>query len=274
MLPGGLTVTVDTLVEGVHFDARLTPFDVGYKAVAVSVSDLAAMGAAPGWAVLSLGLPHADTSWVDAFSEGLATALARWGLTLVGGDTVRSPARTVSLTMTGQLVAEPLTRTGARPGDALWVTGVPGLAGLGWMVDQPPPAALQALRRPAPPLRFALDLAKRGWVQAAMDLSDGLAQDLPRLCRASGCGLTLDPAQLPVHPAFEGASPTEVRQAQLAGGDDYQLLFASAPEAPVRECARDHGITVTRIGTFDDSGVVQALGGWTVLPFQHFGEAS
>ncbi len=272
----GLVVTVDTLVEGVHFDARLSAEDVGYKAVAVSVSDLAAMGASPRWAVLALTLPAQDAAWVAGFSAGLHAALRQWGVRLAGGDTTRGPVRVVSLTLGGQVVAAPLTRAGAAPGDVLWVTGTPGLAGVGWMHPSPPAEALAALRRPQPPVDFALDLARAGLATAAMDLSDGLARDLPRLAQASGVRVAVDPGSLPAEPMTPPAVPPAAHQA-LVGGDDYELLFtapAAATDA-VRALARARGVRVTPIGrceTPDELGPCATLGDmpWPAPAFRHF----
>ncbi|MCB9681476.1 MAG: thiamine-phosphate kinase [Alphaproteobacteria bacterium] len=270
----GVVVTVDALVHGVHWDDRLDAADVGYKAVAVSVSDLAAMGARPGWAVLALALPHADGPFVAGLARGLAEACARWDLSLVGGDTVRtSGPAVVSLTMGGRCEHAPLTRAAARPGDDLWVTGTLGLAGAGWRRRDPPAAALTALRRPDPPLAFALALAAHGLAHAAMDLSDGLATDLPRLCAASGVAATVDPTLLPAD-ACLGDDPLAD---QVAGGEDYQLLFtAPVPHrASLAALARDHGVRLTRIGTVHvGHGATLSDRPWPAPAFRHFdGEA-
>jgi thiamine-monophosphate kinase len=194
VLSDGTAVTVDALVEGVHFDERLSAEDVGFKTLAVSVSDLGAVGARPRWAVLALSLPRADEAWCAGFARGLREACARWGVYLLGGDTTGVPVggpRVASLTLVGRCAQAPLARSGGRRGDRVWVTGTLGLAGAGWRLDAPPPEALQALRRPAPPLELALRCAASGLVHAAMDLSDGLAVDLPRLCAASGTGAAI-----------------------------------------------------------------------------------
>jgi len=269
-LVGDEALTVDTLVEGVHFDDRLSPEDVGYKAIAVSVSDLAAMGAEPTWALLALSLPRVvDRAWVAAFARGLGAACARWGVALVGGDTTRSPGpRFVSVTLGGRC-PHPVRRSGGRPGDALYVTGVPGLAAAGYTLADPPAAALAALRRPDPPLAFAQEIARLGLAAAMMDLSDGLAADLPRLCRASGTGARVDPAALPDHPDL--AAAPDRRALTLAGGDDYQLLVASRHDEGLRACALAHGVRLTRIGHLtDDADVRLTDGDWPAPPFAHF----
>lgn len=271
VLRDGTAVTVDALVEGVHFDARLSPDDVGHKAIAASVSDLAAMGARPAWAVLTLAVPHADPAFDDGFARGFSEACTRWGVDLVGGDTVRSPGpRMISVTMGGPVVAEPMTRSGAQPGDVVFATGTLGLAGAGWMLDAPPPEALAALRRPDPPVAFALALARSGVVTAAMDLSDGLAVDLPRLARASGVGAVVRPADLPGHPVL-GDTPVPF---QVGGGEDYQLLFTVPPDAAslVTALAAGHGVRCTAIGRITDGDQVVLEGMDWPQGWSHFRE--
>jgi thiamine-monophosphate kinase len=195
---------------------------------------------------------------------------------LVGGDTtgVRPGGpRVVSASVGGRCVAEPLTRGGARPGDVLWVTGSLGLAGAGWMLDDPPPAALEALRRPRPPVGFALALARAGLATAAMDLSDGLRTDLPRLCRASGTGAEVDPDALPAHPSL--ASRPDRLRLQVSGGEDYELLFASRPADAdrVRVLAGEHGVAVAAIGRVTRGPAVELRGvAWPAAAFAHFGQ--
>jgi thiamine-monophosphate kinase len=273
VLAGGTAVTVDTLVEGVHWNERLSPADVGFKTLAVSVSDLAAMGATPRWALLALSLPvPLDRAWVEQFAAGFGAACARWEVALVGGDTTRSVgARVVAATVGGESPQAPMRRTGARPGDDLWVTGTLGLAGAGWAWPDPPASALAALRRPDPPLAFARDLP--ALATAAMDLSDGLGQDLPRLCAASGVGARVERAALPAHPDL-GPEPWAI---QLGGGEDYQLLF-SAPPARRTEIVRlalHHGRVATRIGAVTEATAI-ALDGdaWPATGFRHFPEAA
>jgi thiamine-monophosphate kinase len=270
ILRDGTAVTVDTLIEGIHWDGRLSAEDVGFKVLAVSVSDLAAMGATPEWALLALSLPDPlDMVWVDAFGRGFAAAAERWGVSLVGGDTTRSPGpRFASATVGGPAPAHPLTRGGAAPGDDLWVTGPIGLAGAGWAWESPGPAALAALRRPDPPVALARALV--GIAAAAMDLSDGLSQDLPRLCAASGVGAAVWRAALPGHPEL-GADPWEV---QLAGGDDYQLLFAAGPSrrAEVQAVADRIGRSIARIGELTaDRNLTLDGDPWPARGFLHFG---
>jgi thiamine-monophosphate kinase len=266
LLGEGQVVTVDMLVEGVHFDDRLSPSDVGYKAVAVSVSDVAAMGARPTWLLLSLALPAPlDAVWAGQFAEGVGAACRRWRLALVGGDTVRSSGpRVASVTMGATCVAAPMLRSGGRVGDDLWVTGTLGRAGAGWATSTPTEQSLGALRRPDPPIAFALDLAAAGLATAAMDLSDGLARDLPRLCAASGCGARVDGRAVPADDADGDLAWT--------GGDDYELLFAASPtdRGAIAATAARHGVRVTRIGALD-AGPVRVDGrSWPTPRFEHW----
>ncbi len=268
LLADGTAITVDTLVEGIHWNHRLSPEDVGWKVLAVSVSDLAAMGARPTWALLALSLPEPlELGWVESFAVGFSAAARRWGVSLVGGDTTRSPGpRFASATLGGRAPARPLTRSGGRPGDDLWVTGPIGLAGAGWSWEAPGPAALAALRRPDPPLDLAADLV--GLASAAMDLSDGLSLDLRRLCAASGVGADVQRAALPGH-AELGPDPWEI---QVAGGEDYQLLF-SAPVVnrdAIALAAGHHRRVVARIGAFTTGDLRLDGEPWPRLGFEHF----
>ncbi len=262
VLADGMAWTVDTLVEGRHVDGRLSPEDVGFKAIAVSVSDLAAMGARPTTALLSLALPSPDPAWLDGFARGVGEALARWDIRLVGGDTVQTDGpRVITVTLGGPVRDRAITRTGAHPGDALWVTGTPGLAGAGWRRADPPAEALAALRRPDPPVAFALSLAADALPTAMMDLSDGLGTDVPRLAAASGVRLVVDPGRLPDHPALAD-DPMGHR---FAGGDDYQLLFTAPAWATVSlfALARAHGVDLHCIGRATvGSGAALPDGSW------------
>ncbi|MFT4623775.1 MAG: thiamine-monophosphate kinase [Myxococcota bacterium] len=276
VLSDGTAITVDAMVEGVHFAAETPAEAVGWKVLAISVSDLAAMGARPSWALLALSLPDGDGAWSEGFARGFAEAARTFSISLIGGDTTGSPSlRVVSVTLGGRAASPPLTRAGARPGDRVWVTGTLGLAGLGWCTTTPPPEALDALHRPVPPLELALDLAEQGLATAAMDLSDGLAADLPRLCRASRVGAQILPASLPAAPVV--ADHPDRLALQVGGGEDYQLLF-TAPEAhdgAVEALARHHGVRVTAIGHCTANRAVELVGQcWPAALFTHFGRAS
>lgn len=230
-----LAVTTDTLVSGVHFLPDDAPRDLGHKALAVNLSDLAAMGARPRWLFLNLTLPSIDESWLAAFAEGLYALAECHGARLVGGDTTRGPL-SFTLTAIGEVPpGQALRRAGAQPGDLVCVSGRPGEAAAGLahrlghhlLPEDGATHALQRLHRPEP--RVALGLALRGLATSAIDISDGLAQDLGHILAASGVGATLELARLPFSPVLDALPPTQAWRHQLAGGDDYELLFTLPP---------------------------------------------
>jgi thiamine-monophosphate kinase len=273
VLPDGTAVGTDLMVEGVHWDDRLSPEDVGWKLVAVNASDLGATGARPAWATLDLALPRpVDGAWVDAFARGLHAGLAAHGVRLVGGDTSRSPGpRFASLTMGGP-APRPVRRDGARPGDPIWVSGTLGDAAAGFHHGGD---GLAWLRRPHPPVGLGCALADAGLASAMMDLSDGLARDLGRLCAASGCAAQVDASALPASPQVRRA-PDRLAL-QTAFGEDYQLLFTApaTADAAVRAIAEAEGTRVTRIGAcVAGEGAHLRAGPWPLPTFSHFaGEA-
>ncbi|MFK7926919.1 MAG: thiamine-phosphate kinase [Myxococcota bacterium] len=270
VLSDGTVLTTDMLIEGRHWDDRLSPEDVGYKAVAVSVSDLAAMGATPTWMLLNLAVPG-DDPWIIGFTNGLRAACIEFKIDLVGGDTVStSGPRVVAVQLAGRLIGPVMTRRGAQAGHSVLVSGIPGLAGAGYLSDKPHADALAALRRPRPQQALAIAIAP--YVSAAMDLSDGLVHDLPRLCRASGVGAIVDADALPDHPALHVATVPR-RTLQLAAGDDYELLF-TVPHDQVHTVvthARSLGTNVHVIGRCTESMAVRPRSGaWPAPPWQHF----
>jgi len=262
--PGFQTaVATDMLVEGVHFFADADPRGVGHKALAVNLSDLAAMGALPRQALLGIALPAADPEWLSAFAEGFAALAVRHDVDWVGGDTTRGP-RNLCVTVLGTLPrGAALLRSGARPGDELWVSGAPGLAALGLAYlrggcDLEGTARAAALRRlHAPEPRVALGIALRSIASACIDVSDGLLADLGHLLRASGAAaeLQVDALLAPLHAVLADAVCTPgsecVRQAVLSGGDDYELLFTAAPDRAdaVLAAATSAATPVMRIGS-------------------------
>lgn len=264
VLPLGNVVTMDTMVEGVHWDARLSPADVGWKLVAVNVSDIGAMGGRPRWATLSLTLPRPlDRDWVGAFYEGLAEALAAYGVALVGGDTTRGPVRVAALTV-GGTVSRPVLRSGARPGDELWVTGELGRSAQAFLRSECRAEALAWFRRPRPPVAFGAALAEAGLATAMMDLSDGLAADLHRMCAASGCGALVEPDSLPTTGTLAEA---------VAFGEDFELLFTAAAGEDVAICslAEKFETRVSKVGIVRGSPVVSLIGlEWPRSLFSHF----
>ena len=248
-----LAVAMDTLNAGVHFPEATSPADIGWKALAVNLSDLAAMGAQPAWCTLSLSLLEADAAWLDAFLDGFLELADAHGVTLVGGDTTRGPL-SVCVTAHGFVEAgsAPL-RSGARVGDDIWTSGSLGdaagaLAQLqaGNAVD---PALRARLDRPTP--RVALGRALRGISNACIDVSDGLLADLGHVCVASGVGAEIELASLPASASLRSAFDIETRcLLQATGGDDYELCF-TAPEtmrSDVEHAALEAGIEVARIG--------------------------
>lgn len=237
--PGSqLVVSTDMLVEGTHFLPGTDARDLGWKTLAVNVSDLAAMAAEPRWALLAMALPEADEDWLEAFSEGVYECAAAFGVDLAGGDTTRGP-RTLCVTILGEVPhGRAVTRAGARPGDEVWISGQPGRAALGLahlrgtlrLPDTLRDACIAAQQRPQP--RVALGLALRDVATAMLDVSDGLLGDLAHLLDQSGVGACIVENALPVqHLANGGVDPATLRQAVLAGGDDYELLFTAPREA-------------------------------------------
>ena len=229
-----LVAAVDSIVAGRHFPENSPARSIGHRALAVNLSDLAAMGAVPAWATLALTLPSVDETWLGAFAAGLLELADEHGVSLVGGDTTRGPL-TVSVQLLGHVPrGSALRRSGARSGDVLAVTGTLGDAGAGLAFLSKPPAAgaelaaQELVRRfeyATPRVRFGI--AARGIASAAMDLSDGLVGDLPKLALASGVGAHVAVDRLPLSAALHAAaSPAQARDWALAAGDDYELLLA------------------------------------------------
>jgi thiamine-monophosphate kinase len=258
-LPPGaqLALTTDALVESVHFLSGAPAHSLGHRALAVNLSDIAAMGAIPSWALLSLNLPAADEAWLQQFADGFGALARLHGVALVGGNLSRG-----ALSITVQLAGivpdgEALRRDGAYAGDDLYVSGSVGDAagGLACLRGQlaVAGAAAQFLQRrfeyPTP--RVALGSALRGIASACIDVSDGLHADASRLLQASGLGARIELASLPLSPALRAAYGPDAWRAALTGGEDYELCF-SAPGAragAVRSAAAAADSPVTRIGT-------------------------
>ncbi|WP_448873839.1 thiamine-phosphate kinase [Desulfobulbus propionicus] len=259
-------LTLDTLIESVHFDCAFHPPEkLGRKAVSVNVSDIGAMGGKPRFALMSVGMPHGfDAAWFRAFAQGVAAACSEYGCLLIGGDTVASPqGLNFSLTLIGEADADKVVyRSGARPGDTLWVSGP-----LGWAA-----AGLELLRRgletedpslspmmekhlnPMARAELGSRLGESGLVHAMMDLSDGLATDLAHLCAASGVAGQFLAQELPGgHLLARAARLTgnDPLQWAIGGGEDYELLAAASPEAQtdLLNLGRQCGVTLTPIGT-------------------------
>jgi len=269
-----LAVSMDTLVDGVHFDHHCRPYDLGWKVAAVNLSDLAACGAEPAWVTLSLTMPGVDIDWLTGFCDGLFDLLSRHSVQLVGGDTCHGPLA-LTLQAHGFVPADQaLLRRGARPGDDIYLTGPVGLAGLALFsrqrdIELAQPAAgsvFQALDRPEP--RIDIGLRLRGLATSAIDISDGLLADLGHVCAASAVGAVIETDSLPqsaefsacARPLVDNGSLTadDLLALQLTAGDDYQLCFTAPVGA--RESLRD--LAVQRIGRIDDqTGKVRCVDG-------------
>lgn len=248
-----LAISTDMLVAGTHFLPNTDAEDLGWKTLAVNVSDMAAMGALPRWAVLAVALPAATESWIEKFARGFFACADEFGIDVIGGDTTKGP-RNFCVTIFGEVPAgQALLRSGARPGDEIWVSGSPGRAALGLahlqgrtVLEQPQLAdCLAALQRPQP--RVALGLALRGLASAAIDVSDGLLADLGHILDASRVGARL---QIAVPPA-----PTFPREAYLSGGDDYELVFTTpaAQHAAIAALGDTLQLALTHIGSITAS---------------------
>jgi len=232
-----LAVSTDMLVAGTHFLSDTGPQDLGHKVLAVNLSDLAAMGARPRWALLAMALPEVNESWIAAFARGFFALAEQHGVDLVGGDTTRG-SMNFCVTVMGELPqGKALLRSGARAGDDVWVSGAPGEAALGLaalqgrvvLAAEHRAQCLARLQRPTP--RIELGLALRGLASAAIDVSDGLLADLGHILERSAVSTEIDLPSLPLTPAL-AACPDHAlaRQCLLAGGDDYELCFTAPRE--------------------------------------------
>lgn len=256
---GQLVLAADAMVAGVHFLPDDPPETIGRKLLRVNLSDLAAMGAAPLGYLMTVALPKGTTpEWLEAFAAGLAADQAEFGLAVLGGDTVSTPGPvTLSLTILGTVPpGQALLRKGARAGDEIWVSGTIGDGALGLRAARGTLAddGFLAGRYRLPQPRLALGQALRGVARAAMDVSDGLVQDCGHLCRLAACGAEIEAAAVPLSDGARAALAADpaLLPLILTGGDDYELLFAAAPEdaACVLEAGRVSRTPVTRVGRF------------------------
>lgn len=255
---GALVLTHDMIVEGVHYLADDPPADVAWKLLAVNLSDLAAKGAEPVGVLL--GYMLGDDSWDRAFAAGLSKALSAFGVPLLGGDTVAAPGapRTLGLTAIGRSEGEPPARSGAGPGDLLWVTGTIGDSGVGLAIVrgeiEGPVALVERYRSPRPRLEAGQRLAPV--VSAMMDVSDGLLIDASRMAQASGCSARIELETVPLSQAYLEArgDRLEDRLAACTAGDDYELLFAAPADeaASILALADEIGLPFSRIGAFEE----------------------
>ena len=283
---GDLVAAVDTIVAGRHFPEDADPRSIGHRALAVNLSDIAAMGATPLWATLALTLPGADPDWLASFAAGFLDLADAHAVALVGGDTTRGPL-TVSVQILGSVAhGTALRRSGANAGDLLAVSGTLGDAAAGLaFIKTPPPSArrldelIHRFEYPQP--RVALGMSARGIASAAMDLSDGLVGDLPKLARASGLAAHVCVERLPLSSAMRAAaSLPQARDWALAGGDDYELLFAVPAQrfADLQAAADRLNLMLTAIGELHaGGGVTWSLNGKDFAPsvsgYDHFGRA-
>lgn len=281
--------TVDAVVDGVHFDRRFTPPDaIGHRALAVNLSDLAAMGASPRLALLSLALPH-DLSCTDfeGIVRGIAALAATAGIAVVGGNLTRTPGPlTLDITAIGTVKRRgAMTRGGARPGDYLYVTGAIGGAAAGLQMLQAQDGGASAIcveryLRPSARLRTGALLGRNRAASSCIDLSDGLADGVTRIAESSGVGITLDGDAVPVEPdaaRWFTSRGLEPLAAAVSGGDDYELLFTVRPRqrGRLKAAIRHGGVPLTRIGVCTNDGKVAVHSGSMpemVLPtgFTHF----
>lgn len=276
-----LVVTTDTMVAGTHFFPDVAPRSLGHKLVAVNVSDLAAMGAEPTWLSLALTLPAIEEPWLAEFAAGLHETADYYNCQLVGGDTTRGP---LSLTMIakGQVPrGKAITRAGAKVGDYIYVTGTLGDAALGLKLVQGQHAVskkhqghlLQRFHYPA--ARVALGQALRNTASSAMDISDGLAGDLPHILKRSGVGAYIDVNRLPLSQALkDSCEPALALQLALSGGEDYELLF-TVPEnrrGSLDVLLSPYGVPVTCIGRVTGvAGKLELKAGEQPFSYQHQG---
>lgn len=262
-------LTVDTMVEGEHFTFEwFTPEQVGRKAIEANVSDIAAMGGEPRWALLALTLPgDRELALAERFFAGLYQACDKYGVALVGGDLTRGPVVVVTVTLAGEMEDRvPVCRSGARPGDAVMVTGSLGGAQAGLLLLRGGVEGFEEVKRRhlEPEARLALARAIAPGAHAMEDVSDGLARDLANLCEASGCGAEIQAEALPIEDAVRAAASRlgkPVLELALHGGEDYELLYTADP----RIAATLPGSRIGRITAGRELRLVDSGGGSTAL---------
>ncbi len=278
-----LVCTTDMMLEDVHFASTTQPSAIGHKALAVNLSDLAAMGARPAWATMTLALTAADPVWLQAFCAGFFELAARFRVQLVGGDLTRGPLA-VGMHLTGFVGNEGfLTRDGARPGDDVYVSGFLGDAALGLQAQRGTvtlagpdhDAVLRRLEFPEP--RVELGCALCGMATAAIDISDGLCADLGHIVTSSGVAARLEAERLPLSGVYRRHFGELGWEPALSFGDDYELCFTAAPASrgAIEAVAAARRVTVTRIGTIHEGeGIRISAGGTEFTPrsagYEHF----
>ncbi|MGD8593622.1 MAG: thiamine-phosphate kinase [Gammaproteobacteria bacterium] len=278
-----LAVSVDVLVSGVHFPEQTSAEDIGYKSLAVSLSDIAAMGAEPAWLTLAIALPSLDEAWLDKFCQGLFGLANRYNVQLVGGDTTTGPL--VVTTHVAGYVAKnrALRRNGAKPGELVYVTGTIGEAGLGLKILQGSlelpsqytyfnDKLIERLNRPTP--RVEIGKALVGIATAAIDISDGVAADLNHILEMSQVGARLQVEKIPVSDCFPEIFEQSGGWEQiLAAGDDYELLFTApqGTEDKLQKLAEKHSCNITCIGRIEEQRGLRCYSESTLLALQSLG---
>lgn len=275
-----LVIVIDTMVEGVHYPAGLDPSDIGYRAVVVNLSDIAAMAARPRWMTLALTLAGDDAGWLDGFSRGLFEAADEFSVALIGGDTTRGDQTVITVQISGDVMpSKALRRSGAKPGDDIYVTGTPGDAAAGLAAlqannlrNENQRQLLRRFARPAP--RVALASALAPYASAAIDVSDGLFADIEKLLLSSGAGGTIELDDLPLSKPLTAVHGREAAiEFALSGGDDYEIAFtaATAHAQAIAELAKSFSVAVSRIGSVTRGDALQCLRAGKAVAYRHAG---
>jgi len=281
---GSSLVTADLLIEGIHFDLKWTSLtDLGYKSLAVNLSDIAAMGGKPAYAMLSLGIPEKfDSNQIDTLYRGINGLGKKHGVTIVGGDTNIANSLLISVCLIGHPPKNPICRSGAHVSDDVYVTGTLGDAALGLNLLRLDPlrqsAAVRQLikrhHRPTPRVTTGALLAKRNLASAMIDVSDGLIQDLGHICQASGLGARIQQDKIPLSTAYRALAGKIGMRHALSGGEDYELLFCAAPQKRklIERLSQHARVLITRIGVCmpaaDGIKVIDTAGGEVTIKAQ------
>jgi thiamine-monophosphate kinase len=256
---GSSLVTADLLIEGVHFDLKLTSlFDLGFKSLAVNLSDIAAMGGQPAYAIVSLGIPtKLDSQDVEEFYRGINALARRSGVSIVGGDTNTATSLIISVCLIAHPLGRPLRRSGASTGNDIYVTGTLGDSALGLKLLQGGKVGLRAAakllarhRRPEPRLAAGALLARKRLATAMIDVSDGLVQDLGHICRASGVGAVIYVERLPLSAGYRALAGKDGTRHAMMGGEDYELLFCArrSNRRRIQKLSETVRVPISRIG--------------------------
>jgi thiamine-monophosphate kinase len=254
-------VTADLMLEGVHFDLTWTSFfDLGFKALAVNLSDIAAMGAIPAYLMLSLGIPvHYQTRDIEQFYKGIRSLAQSSGVALIGGDTSAADRLLISPCLIGHCPFRPITRAGAKEQNDIYVTGTLGDSALGLQLlkrrgvtqGKSTSYLINRHHRPTPRLATGALLSRSGLATAMIDISDGLLQDLGHICKASHVGARICEAELPLSAAYRALAGRDGTRLAVTGGEDYELLFCARrrDRAPIEKLQKQLGVPITRIGS-------------------------